>query len=154
MNASMARAIALDASEHTLILFLHSHCPCSVASLEQLAALRSAAPAAKVYVVASGAGAANRQAPNLEFASSIPGVQMWLDNSGEETARFGCHTSGDVLIFNPQGQLKFSGGITAARGDRSQNLAFESALCALRERGSTFVCAPVFGCPVQSPGGQ
>ncbi|HTM54877.1 MAG TPA: hypothetical protein VL175_12670 [Pirellulales bacterium] len=146
--------LALDADEHTLILFLHPHCPCSVASLEQLAALRSAAPAARFYVVASGAGAANLQDSNIEFAGSIPGVHMWLDSSGEETARFGCHTSGDVLIFDPQGRLEFSGGITAGRGDRGPNLACESALSALRNQGSPFVSAPVFGCPVRDADGR
>ena len=49
-------------------------------------------------------------------ASAIPGVIVTPDVGGRIAARLGAKTSGHVLVYDENGVLKFSGGITAARG--------------------------------------
>jgi hypothetical protein len=118
--------------------------------LEQLASLQRAAPAARIYVVASEASAADIDERNLAYAKSIPRVRLLLDTSGEETARFGCHTSGQLLMFNRDGRLIFSGGLTVGRGEAGANLPFDNALSALTQSGPPLLHSPVFGCPVRT----
>jgi hypothetical protein len=48
-------------------------------------------------------------------------VTAVADPDGEEAQRFGAATSGHVLLFDPAGELRFSGGITASRGHVGDN---------------------------------
>ena len=68
------------------------------------------------------------------------------DENGLEAARFGAQTSGHTLVFDSNGRLVFSGGITATRGHVGANAGENAVLAALRqqipERGRT----SVFGC--------
>ncbi len=47
--------------------------------------------------------------------ASMPGTKIWLDDEGREAARFGAVTSGQLLIYDAEGRLRFSGGITVMR---------------------------------------
>jgi len=79
-------------------------------------------------------------------AAAIPGVTVVDDLDGVEARRFGALTSGQVLLYDAGGQLRFSGGITPARGHAGDN-AGRSAIVALVESASSApVETPVFGC--------
>lgn len=82
-------------------------------------------------------------------SNRIPGVQSWIDQGGHEADLFEAKTSGQVLLFNAQGDFIFSGGITSSRGHmgdsrgRAQLLNwFESGIIPTDK-------TPVFGCSLK-----
>ena len=89
-----------------------------------------------------------------KYASSIPGVTPGFDAAGSEVRAFGAETSGQAMLFDPQGRLLFSGGITAARGHQGDNDGLDTveALAAGPQpaTGPT-LHAPVFGCSLRDP---
>ena len=77
-------------------------------------------------------------------ASGIPGARVARDD-GSEARKFGARVSGQVLVYDRAGRLRFSGGITASRGHEGANAgraAIEAMLAGRPHRASTFV----FGC--------
>jgi hypothetical protein len=67
-----------------------------------------------------------------------------VDNNGIGARRFGSSTSGQVMLYN--GQLLFSGGITASRGHSGENDG-RSVIIALPTEGQAATNErPVFGC--------
>lgn len=137
----------------TLVLLAHPQCSCTRASLEELAKLlaRSNGTPLTVFVLfVQPAGLEDFQVMSdiWTSAAEIPGVQVLKDPGGVEAARFGAATSGQVLLFDPAGQLTFSGGITAYRshvGDNDGRSAIEAVVSGhTPARRST----PVFGCPL------
>jgi hypothetical protein len=145
-------ALPLDPSRPTLVLLAHPRCPCTRASLDELARIIARGPdrvAAHVVLL----GPTNpRDASWTTRVAAIPDVRVWRDDGGAEARRFGAATSGHVLIFDPSGRLRFSGGITASRGHSGDNVG-ASAVAALLDRESDRPGPfPVFGCPLFEPG--
>lgn len=128
------------------LLFVHPHCPCSAASLDELAWLLARSPGAEawvVFVVPPQAPPGWQEGPLWRAARAAPRLRVVADADGTEARRFGAETSGQVLVFR-DGRLTFRGGITAGRGHRGQNPGRDSALAALRGDGTGV--APVYGC--------
>jgi hypothetical protein len=145
--------LAFDARRSNLIMFAHPRCPCSDASLEEL----------KVILTRGGKELAATicffQPPDvppdwtdtrlIRAARAIPGLHVVLDRDGAITAKFGAVTSGQVVLFDPQGRRLFAGGITAARGHAGENQGRAWILALAKGE----VCAPgptpVYGCALQ-----
>ena len=73
---------------------------------------------------------------------------MLRDADGREAKRFGVETSGQTLLYDANGRLIFSGGITGSRGHVGEN-AGELALISLINGGQAERNATsVFGCPL------
>ena len=71
---------------------------------------------------------------------------MVSDLDGAEARRFGAETSGHTLLFDLDGNLLFSGGITQSRGHAGGN-AGESAIVSLvNTRTADRARTLVFGC--------
>jgi hypothetical protein len=86
-------------------------------------------------------------------ASALPNVTVFRDDDGAEARRFGVETSGQTLLYDDDGRLAYSGGITGARGHAGAN-AGEAALVALLTRNKADRReANVFGCQLFA-GGQ
>ena len=142
--------LRLDSTRHTLVLVAHPQCPCTRASLGELAILSAQFPDRfSTYVLFL-----HPDGKNLEWVQSglwdearrIPGVIAVDDVQGREAARFGATTSGQTFLFDAEGHLVFRGGITAARGHSGDN-AGRSAIASYltdgtADRNTTFV----FGC--------
>ena len=134
----------------TLVMFAHPHCPCTRASIGELAQVMAHAYGkANAYVLFTkppGAGIDWDDTDLRRSAATIPGVTVLTDENGTEAARFGAETSGHTVVFDRSGTLIFSGGITASRGHAGENAGESAVLAALKqepiERGRT----PVFGC--------
>jgi hypothetical protein len=147
---------------YTLIMSVHPQCPCSRASLrelEELLARSNGNVTARVnFVVPKGATAAWAKSGGLwKEAASIPGVDSGIDINGKLAARLGATTSGDVVIYDPAGELMFHGGITDGRGHEGDNIGFDAALATLRGAVSAPATAPVYGCVLTdsaAPGSQ
>ena len=86
-------------------------------------------------------------------AQQIPGVTVMKDKLAAESQRFLAGTSGTTLLYNAQGELLFSGGITSSRGHYGANAASDQLLALLREAPVEQVqhTTAVFGCPLNGP---
>lgn len=115
--------------EATVIMFVSPDCPCSRASLRELASLGG-----HPIVVATGT-----------VPSDASPAFAWLPDDGAEAKRFGAATSGYVVAYDASGKLQFSGGITPARGHEGPNIGRDqlAAVIAGKPLGDTHA---VFGC--------
>lgn len=152
-----ASRIAPRTDVANLVVAIHPRCPCSRASVEELARLLAGFPAAvAVHVLVwkpSGAGSEWIRPQICEQASRLPGATLLDDEGGEEIDRFGAVTSGHVLLYSNEGQLLFSGGVTASRGHEGGNPSLESLRLRL-QRKTTEPCETlVFGCSFAQPDG-
>ena len=99
------------------------------------------------------------QTDSWRVAAALSGVTAVRDDSGREASQFGGATSGQTLLYDADGTLLFSGGITSARGHAGDN-AGRSQLVSLLNRGRSARAAlfetrrpdrdatSVFGCPL------
>jgi len=134
----------------TLILLAHPQCPCTRASIEELdrlmARLDGRLVAHVLFVTPTDAPDGFERTDLWRSAAAIPGVDVVRDEDGVEARRFHAPTSGQVILYDAAGRLRFSGGITAARGHAGDNLG-RSAIVELLEGDSpTATATPVFGC--------
>jgi hypothetical protein len=134
----------------TLVLMIHPHCPCSRATIGELALLMAQVQglvnANVLFVRPKGFAEGWEKSDLWNSAAMIPGVKVWVDSEGVEARRFGSKTSGQVMLYNTSGQLLFSGGITASRGHSGDNPG-RSALLAFLTGGSPLQSkTAVFGC--------
>jgi hypothetical protein len=134
----------------TLLMIAHPHCPCTRASIAELAQIMADAPdgvtASVLFVKPSGAGSDWDDTDLRRSAAAIPGVSVATDDNGVEAARFGAKTSGHTLVFDRNGTLAFSGGITGTRGHAGANAGENAVLAALRQQTPVRGSTSVFGC--------
>jgi hypothetical protein len=131
-------------------MFLHPHCPCSRASLSELAILLAHASQAVcadvVFVAPRGAPADWVETDLWKSAGEISGVNRSIDRDGAQARIFGVLTSGATVVYDAGGNLLFSGGITESRGHEGDNAGVDAILSALRGGPTTFSTTRVFGC--------
>jgi len=130
----------------------HPKCPCTRASLAELDRIMARGgdrlQAFVLFLAPSSAGAAWAESDLWERASSIPGVQSVKDVDGLEAMRVRCVTSGHALLYDPAGERKYSGGITASRGHEGGNIGSLAIISALGGLPVATEAAAVFGCPL------
>ena len=138
----------------TLVMLAHPKCPCSRASIEELAALmaesKGTVTAHVLFFKPEGASDDWTHTAQWQAASAIPGVTVGNDEAGAEAKRFGGETSGDVLLYDAGGRLAFHGGVTAARGHVGANAGHTSLAALLRGTAPAKTRTPVFGCPLST----
>lgn len=88
------------------------------------------------------------QTDTWQKAAGIPGVTVQTDIEGREAWTFGATTSGQVVLYDAQGRLCFSGGITGARGHSGDNEGRTVIGSLLRQEKTGFAATQVFGCPI------
>jgi hypothetical protein len=145
--------ITLSKNSPTLIVFAHPRCPCTRASIGELARIMTRCQGqleARVWFFTPEATAADWAMTDLwRAASEIPGVSVVSDPGGSVAAKFHALTSGHSLLYDSAGHLLFSGGITASRGHAGDNLG-KSSIEAFVFGETTFQHETlVFGCPLQ-----
>jgi hypothetical protein len=136
----------------TLVISIHPHCPCSRATMGELAAIMAHNQGRlAVYVLflkPKGFSVDWEKTDLWQSAASMPGVNVMIDEDGAEARLFNSSTSGQTILYDSSGRLLFSGGITGSRGHSGDN-AGRSAITSLLNKGAadraeTFV----FGCPL------
>jgi hypothetical protein len=80
--------------------------------------------------------------------AELSDVHTWQDRGGSEARRFGVATSGHVLLYDAQGRLTFTGGITSARGHEGDNYGRAAVLALIMGQEGDRAGNPVFGCPL------
>jgi hypothetical protein len=145
-----ASAIQRSAEKSTLVMLAHPHCPCTRASMGELAQIMAHAQgkvqAYVLFMKPNGAGADWDDTDLRHQAATIPGVTVLTDANGTEAERFGVKTSGHTLLFGRDGVLLFSGGITSSRGHAGGNAGESAILAALTGGQVDYPQTPVFGC--------
>jgi hypothetical protein len=133
-----------------LVMFAHPHCPCTSASVGELEEIMAHAlgrvNAYVLFVKPAGAAPDWDDTGLRRAAAAIPGVTVITDAAGIEAKRFGAETSGHTLIFGRDGQLLFSGGITASRGHLGSNPGETSVIAAIKAQPVEYRSTPVYGC--------
>lgn len=117
--------VRLAEGRPTLILFAHPACPCTRATvneLSQLVARAKTKPQVIALLLRPSSLPPNWTGADLQQElASIPGTSVIEDVDGSEARKFACATSGQVLLYNQNGQLVFTGGITVSRGQLGDN---------------------------------
>jgi hypothetical protein len=150
-NSSLPRTEGLA----TIVVVAHPHCPCTRATIEELARLMAHLPnqatAVVVFVRPKGVSEDWTRTDLWASAARIPGVTPISDVDSLEATRFGAQASGQTMLYNAQGDLQFSGGITASRGHAGDS-AGENAIASLVHTGhSSIDHTSVFGCSLRNP---
>lgn len=140
----------------TLVMLVHPRCPCSRASVSELAELMERAGdrlKARVLFLHPAGTAQDWEKTDLwRSAAAIPGVTPVADDDGAEAERFGAKTSGQTLVYDAAGRLVFRGGLTPARGHAGNSVGRDRI--ARIVLGETRLDAPVFGCDLHDPEGE
>jgi hypothetical protein len=137
-----------------ILLALHPRCPCSRATVNELAKILSRVPSASDVTVLM-------YKPPDEPDSWLEGVlldacrrmhcQVRPDPGGRMAASLGSLTSGSVVLYDADGKLRYQGGITCSRGHEGDNPGERAIIEILQGRRDSHRSMPVFGCPIQQP---
>jgi hypothetical protein len=169
-----------------VMMFVHPHCPCSQASVQELRRVLQelARVAPEESVQASILIVRPPEAPTgWEHGEILREVQRWnevsvtVDQGGETARQWAVATSGHVIVLDPQGRVRFRGGITSGRGRQGNSLGSQRIVQMIREAshgakiddarvsgiegkeapsesGDPVFTTPVYGCPLWTPGGE
>jgi hypothetical protein len=147
--------LSRHAGQSTLVMFVHPKCSCSRASLSELDAImnpeRQDASAFVVFLRPAGVENDWERTDTWDKAQRIPHTTRVLDHDGVEAKRFGARTSGHVVLYGPDGRLRFSGGITGSRGHAGDNVGRQTVLALLASIPTPQHDHAVFGCPIDNP---
>lgn len=135
-----------------MVMMIHPHCPCSRASIGELALLMAEVPGrvnANVLFIKPHEFPEQWEKTDLwNSAARIPGVKFDVDDDAAEARFFGSQTSGQVMLYDINGQLLFKGGITASRGHSGDNDGRRAIVSLLTQHHEDRAETPVFGCPL------
>lgn len=136
----------------TLVMTLHPRCACSLASLAELQSfLARASRPTSTYLLFHREGEADASSGKLwKRAQAIPGVVV-ISDDGTEAAIFDANTSGQTMLYDASGNLRFKGGITGARAHEGENFGLDALLAALLPSTRPVATALVFGCSLHNP---
>ena len=131
-------------------MLAHPHCPCSRASVGELAQIMAHAQGhVRAYVVFIKPAALPDDWDETDLrrsAAAIPGVTVIRDLDGREAAIFHAATSGQTMLYAADGRLLYSGGITGSRGHFGDNDGYNAILSLVLRGQADKNNAPVFGC--------
>jgi len=136
----------------TLVMFVHPKCPCSRASLSELATIIAHSGGRLrvdvVFLNPSGMRESWTHTDLWRMAAILPTTELISDVDGREARLFHASVSGETLVYDDSGNLKFHGGITGARGHVGENTGC-SSIQAYANTGTIPVTqTPTFGCPL------
>lgn len=140
----------------TLLLFAHPRCPCTRATLRELERIVARAGdrllAQVLFCLPDGAPPGWEHGDLWEQAERLPGVRVARDPGAREARRFGAATSGDAVLYDAEGRLRYHGGITGSRGHEGDNAGRAAVLDHVLEGRADACEGPAFGCPLLDAG--
>lgn len=140
--------------ELTLVMFIHPQCPCTSATLNELAILMTRCRQLKAYVLVLRPSGFSTNWEKTGFwyrANAIPRVTVLTDLSGDEAEKFNARTSGETIVYDGNGKLVFSGGITGARGHEGDNQGLDAIQAIVMHADALCHKTAVFGCSLLDP---
>ncbi len=149
-----ASPIRLARSRNSVLLFAHPQCPCSRATIGELAKILACCQAdveATVFFYRPRTAPRDWAQSDLwRSAAAIPGVRVVDDPDAAAARLFGARVSGQVLLYDAGGRLEFDGGITAFRGHSGDNDGRDAVAAIASNRIPRHRQTPVFGCALYS----
>ena len=137
----------------TLLVFLHPKCPCSNATLSELAYVVARHPEVRtklIFIKPTGAAKGWEDTALWHRALALPGATVVVDGQGREAHVFAARTSGQCFLYDRLGNLQFAGGITGSRGHEGDNQGLSRLEAALDQEQGIGILSPTFGCPLNS----
>jgi len=154
-NWPVRSGISVVSGKPTLVMFVHPKCPCTRASVNELAILMTRCQdRVNAHVMVVNPTGVPADWPNTSLVQSarrVPGVAVGMDDKGREARLFGANTSGLVVLYDGSGRLLFSGGITGARGHEGDNDGLSYVVGVLHGEAPAQAKAPAFGCSLFNP---
>jgi len=145
-----AAPVAASPQRSTLLLFVHPQCPCSRASLGELARIiaccKDQIDTTVLFCVPPHVPTGFERGDLWNSATHIPTIRVVVDANAAAAKRFGARTSGQALLYDRGGRLVFNGGITAFRGHSGDNDGRDAIVALLRGQKPRHRTTPVFGC--------
>lgn len=134
-----------------VVLFAHPRCPCTLASVEELARVAAQVPEGTLDVtvalfVPAGADPRFTQTELAAAARRIPGAHVVQDVDGRLARGFGARTSGHVVAYDRGGALRLQGGLTISRGHAGDNRSTAHLRRMAEGAPVALLNAPVYGC--------
>ncbi len=147
-----AVSLELDADDPTLVLFLHPGCSCSRATLRELerAYAKVGAVFPTRFVVAPVEGTGGELVAMAERLTASPRVELVHDVGGALAEVFSVEASGEALVYDSSGALRFHGGLTAARAHEGPNRGADALVALMRGHDEADARTAVFGCHLRS----
>jgi hypothetical protein len=146
VQTSLIRA----ADRPTVVFLAHPLCDCTRASIGELAeALARSTTKPRTYVVflkPSTMPDGWEQSDLWRSAATLPSTTIIRDDDGREAERFGALTSGQTLVYDAHGVLRFSGGITGARAHAGDNAGRSALVAILNRTQPSQPTTNVYGC--------
>lgn len=132
-----------------LILAAHPKCPCTVATVNELARtlpkVRAPLRVQIALYIPPDEPASWAKAGVWRAAAQIPEVELALDRDGALARTLGAKVSGHAFLYDARGRLLFHGGLTSARGHEGASVGTRAIVSWMNE-GHGPETAPVFGC--------
>ena len=139
----------------SIVVVAHPHCPCSRATVEELARmmalLHNRVTATVIFVRPSGFSQEWEMTDLWRDAARIPGVGVLSDLNGVEASLFGAQASGQTMLYDAAGNLRFSGGITASRGHAGDSPGRSAILSVVNTGNTSRNSTSVYGCSLHDP---
>jgi hypothetical protein len=135
-----------------LVMAIHARCPCTDASLSELADFlarsRGGCDALLLRYVPALSAVSDWPAGDDRRELGGTSVPVMADPDGKIAAQLGAFTSGSVVFLDAAGEVRFHGGLTLARGHRGRSPAQDALLALLDHRTDEhfLTTAPVYGC--------
>jgi len=148
-------AIACTKGAPTFIVFIHPQCPCTSATMSELARLDADVDAElhPIFVLVCPKRFQSQWATSslAKRCESIPDGRVIIDSDREMAKRFYATTSGYCLLYSASGRLLFQGGITTGRGHEGESLGRVALRQIFSGRPTSIDRMPVFGCELNQP---
>jgi len=139
----------------TILVMGHPKCPCTRATISELAVimtrLHNRATAVVLFVRPPGTPDGWDDTDLRRSAAEIPGVAVMSDLDEVEADRFNAEVSGQTMLYDAGGKLLFSGGITTSRGHAGDNAGRSSIVSFVTNGTAELNRTPVFGCALRTP---
>ena len=139
----------------TIVVMGHPKCPCTRATISELAVLmtrlHNQVAAVVVLVRPRGTPEGWDDTDLRHSAATIPGVTVVSDLDEAEADLFGAQVSGQTMLYDAGGKLLFSGGITSSRGHAGDNVGSSSIVSFVTAGTANHARTPVFGCALRTP---
>ena len=149
-QSTLERQFPLKSSPRPrLDVVLHSQCPCSLATIQNLITwkwVRSHKPV--IHLILTGPDSARSSIARR--AKLVADAEIEHMDSKEVVTKYGALTSGQCYLFDKQGSLRFAGGITDRRGQDGASRGLDQ-IERLLEFDLGYSTTPVFGCGLRDP---
>lgn len=152
-----SRSLELKSDAPTLVVAVHPQCWCTRASLVEIQRILTLYKKNLHVYALVYSPKEHEQDPSwgnsftMNALNNLSNVTIIQDIEGAQAQVFHLLTSGHTQLYNPSGQLLFSGGVTESRGHEGKNRSTDKILTLLHGEASTLQESPVFGCPLCSP---